>query len=83
MIFSEKHLRRLANIPESISINTIMDAINSIGFEVEQIINFNNVDQIKFGKVLEVSKNPHSAKLNVCQIHTIQTAAQNVKMVVL
>lgn len=84
MIFSEKHLRRLANIPESISINTIIDAINSIGFEVEQIINFNHVDQIKFGKVLEVSKNPHSAKLNVCQIQfndqirTIQTAAQNV-----
>ena len=85
MIFSEKHLRHLANLPNTISLDQIVNAINSIGFEVENVTNFHHVEGIKFGKVLTVSKNPNSEKLNVCQIQfndrirTIQTAAQNVK----
>ena len=85
MIFSEKHLRHLANLPSTISLDQIINAINSIGFEVESVANFHHVEGIKFGKVLAVSKNPNSEKLNVCQIQfndrirTIQTAAQNVK----
>lgn len=85
MIFSENKLREIANIDSSITLDEVVKAINSIGFEVESVEKFNKNKGIKFGHVLEVYKNPNSNKLNVCKIQfddgerIIQTAAQNVK----
>lgn len=85
MFFSERKLRELANIDDIIKSNEIVDAINSIGFEVEQVINFNKNKGLKFGHVLSTSKNPNSDKLTVCEVEfndkkrVIQTAATNVE----
>lgn len=85
MIFSENKLRQMANIPNSITTEQIVNAINSIGFEVESVSQFNKNKGLKFGYVLSTKKNPNSKKLNICEIkfddqtRIIQTAAQNVK----
>ena len=85
MFFSETKLRQLANLEEHIKIEDIVNAINSIGFEVEGVTKFNSVENVKFGHVINTYKNPNSEKLTVCEIEfndkkrTIQTAAKNVK----
>lgn len=85
MFFSEYKLRELANIDKKITIEEIVKAINSIGFEVEGVSNFKFVENIKFGHVLKTYPNPESEKLTVCEIQfsdknrIIQTAAKNVK----
>ncbi|MBX4209924.1 MAG: phenylalanine--tRNA ligase subunit beta, partial [Mollicutes bacterium PWAP] len=84
MLFSYNKLIELANLkatPEEVS-----SAITSIGFEVEGIENFSKVEGIKFGKVLELSKNPNDNKLTVVKImfdngnKIIQTTATNLKL---
>ena len=85
MFFSEYKLRELANIDKKITTEEIVKAINSIGFEVEDVFKFNFVENIKFGHVLKTYPNPESEKLTVCEIkfadkiRIIQTAAKNVK----
>ncbi|MBD5422964.1 MAG: phenylalanine--tRNA ligase subunit beta [Mycoplasma sp.] len=85
MFFSETKLRQLANLEGHIKIEDIVNAINSIGFEVEGVTKFNSVENVKFGHVINTYKNPNSEKLTVCEIEfndkkrTIQTAAKNVK----
>lgn len=84
MQYSFNKLKELANLPKNTSIDDVNKAINSIGFEVEEFYPFTNVKGIKFGKVIETSKNPNGEKLTVCRIQfsdkerTIQTTATNV-----
>lgn len=86
MLFSFKKIIELANLPKTLTIEEVSEAITSIGFEVESIKNFTNVKGIKFGKILSVEKNPNSDKLNVCHLEfsdkkrIIQTTADNVKV---
>lgn len=85
MFFSENKLRKLANLSDKITTSDIVNAINSIGFEVEEVNSFCKVENIKFGKVIKTYPNPNSNKLTVCEIEfsdklrTIQTTAKNVK----
>ena len=82
MIFSYIELKRI--IDKEIKIERMIDAINSIGFEVEKIDKFNDLKNVKFGKILKINKNPNADKLNVCEIEfsdkkrIIQTNAENV-----
>ncbi|NQZ66227.1 MAG: phenylalanine--tRNA ligase subunit beta [Mycoplasmatales bacterium] len=84
MLFSFKELKRLANLPDKIGLNDVVKAINSIGFEVESTKKFADVEGIKFGEILKVSKNPNGDNLYVCEINfndkkrIIQTTADNV-----
>lgn len=84
MIFSELKLRELAGIKKTISTKQILDALNSIGFEVESCQAFTNLADLKFGFVEKVYKNPNSDNLYVCEIlfddkkRIIQTNATNV-----
>lgn len=85
MLFSENKLRELASLNKTIKTKEILNAINSIGFEVESCKKISDVQGIKFGHVLETYKNEKSDKLNVCLIEfedkkrVIQTTANNVK----
>lgn len=85
MFFSENKLRKLANLNDKITTSDIVNAINSIGFEVEEVNSFCKIENIKFGKVIKTYPNPNSNKLTVCEIEfsdkvrTIQTTAKNVK----
>ena len=86
MKFSLLKLRELANLPkDKISNDEIVTAINSLGFEVEEVTKFADVEGLRFGKVLQTSKNENSNKLTICKIkfddkeRTIQTTATNVK----
>ena len=86
MKFSLIKLRELANLSkEKYSLEQITTAINSLGFEVEEVTKFADVEGIKFGKVIQTSKNENSNKLTICRIkfddkeRTIQTTATNVK----
>ncbi|MGZ9428810.1 phenylalanine--tRNA ligase subunit beta [Mycoplasma sp. 1012] len=85
MIFSYKKLRQLANLDAKITLENVLEAINSIGFEVESYQKFNNIEGVKFGRIKNIYKNPNADKLNVCEIEfadkdrVIQTVATNVK----
>ncbi len=86
MIFSYKELKRLASLDGSIKLADVTNAINSLGFEVENEIPFGNVAGIKFGKVLTLEKNPNADTLNVAKLEfddkerTIQTNANNLSV---
>lgn len=86
MIFSYKHLKKMANLNKKITHINVVEAINSIGFEVESVKNLNNVKGIKFGKILNIYKNENSDNLTVCEVlfndktRTIQTTAKNMEI---
>ncbi|WGI36302.1 phenylalanine--tRNA ligase subunit beta [Mesomycoplasma lagogenitalium] len=85
MLFSFNKLKEIANLDINISILDVVNAINSIGFEVEEYKKLNEIKGIKFGHILNIYKNPNTNKLNVCEIEfndkirIIQTNADNVK----
>ncbi|AXE60887.1 phenylalanine--tRNA ligase subunit beta [[Mycoplasma] phocae] len=85
MLFSYKTLCRLANL-ENVSIEKVVSAINSIGFEVEEYHKFADVEGIKLCHVIKAYKNPNADRLTVCEIEfadgshsIIQTTATNMK----
>ena len=84
MLFSYKELKRLANLNKETTLKQVVNAINSIGFEVEKTQSFANVEGIKFGKIIEIYQNPNADNLKICEIQfddqkrTIQTNATNV-----
>ncbi|MCU4117184.1 phenylalanine--tRNA ligase subunit beta [Mycoplasma zalophi] len=85
MLFSYTKLKKLANLSDDISVEEVVGAINSIGFEVEEYKPFTDLEGLKFGHVLKTYKNPNADLLTVCEIEfedkvrIIQTNAQNVK----
>ncbi|QJR44116.1 phenylalanine--tRNA ligase subunit beta [Mycoplasma miroungirhinis] len=85
MLFSYTKLKKLANLDNHISIENVVNAINSIGFEVESYQPFTDLEGLQFGHVLKTYKNPNADLLTVCEIQfadkirTIQTNAKNVK----
>ena len=85
MLFSENKLRELASLRKNIKTEEILNAINSIGFEVESCKKISDVHGIKFGHILKTYKNIKSNNLNVCEIEfedknrIIQTTASNVR----
>ncbi|MBU4692349.1 phenylalanine--tRNA ligase subunit beta [Mycoplasma zalophi] len=85
MLFSYTKLKKLANLSDDISVEEVVGAINSIGFEVEEYKPFTDLEGLKFGHVLKTYKNPNADLLTVCEIdfedkiRIIQTNAQNVK----
>ena len=68
MIFSYKELKRLANLTPKTTLEEVNKAINTIGFEVDGTTSFGNVEGVKFGKILEITKNPNADNLHVCKI---------------
>ncbi len=51
-----------------ISTEEIAKTFNSIGLEVDKIVEYRVPQKIVFGKVLECEKHPDADKLNVCQV---------------
>ncbi|PZV99933.1 phenylalanine--tRNA ligase subunit beta [Metamycoplasma auris] len=85
MIFSYKNLCRLANL-KNVTIEQVVEGINSIGFEVEEYHKFADVEGIQLCHVLKVYKNPAADRLSVCEVEyadghkaIIQTTATNMK----
>lgn len=85
MLFSYKTLCKLANLKNH-SIEDVVNAINSIGFEVEEYHKFADVEGIKLCRVLKTYKNPQADRLTVCEVEygdghkaIIQTTATNMK----
>ncbi|MDJ1647350.1 hypothetical protein [Mycoplasma phocimorsus] len=84
MKFSINKLKELLK-NESLTNEEIVNAINDIGFEVEELIQPLKHKNIKFCKVLSVSKNPNGERLNVCEVkfnngqRVIQTTDNSVK----
>ncbi|OKL23884.1 phenylalanine--tRNA ligase subunit beta [Metamycoplasma hominis] len=83
MLFSYKKIVKLANITDK-SVEEVVGAINSIGFEVEEYHKFLDAEGMKFCHVLKAYKNPNSDRLTVCEVEfgngnhsIIQTNATN------
>ncbi|QSF13675.1 phenylalanine--tRNA ligase subunit beta [Mycoplasma sp. Mirounga ES2805-ORL] len=81
MIISLKELNKfMSDIKLDVNIEKV---INSIGYEVESITKFSDVEGVKIGKVLDVSKNENSKNLWIVKLQTkdgettIQTTATN------
>ena len=81
MIFSYKKLKELANLTTDVKLEDVLNAINSIGFEVEGTTLFGDVQGMKFGLIEKTYTNPEADGLTVCEIkfddkqRTIQTTA--------
>lgn len=81
MIISLKELNKY--IPHKKLDASIKDDINNLGFEVESIEKFGDVQGIKFAKILEVEKNPNADSLYIAKLQTndsiiqVQTSASN------
>ncbi|CRH45518.1 phenylalanyl-tRNA synthetase subunit beta [Chlamydia trachomatis] len=85
MLFSYKTLCKLANL-KTVTIEDVVEAINSIGFEVEEYHKFSDIEGIKICHVLKTYKNPQADRLTVCEVQygdghkaIIQTTATNMK----
>ncbi|MBW6488708.1 phenylalanine--tRNA ligase subunit beta [Sulfurimonas sp.] len=52
----------------SISTDKLLKKLNSIGLEVDSVVNNKVPEKIVFGRVVECVKHPEADKLNVCQV---------------
>jgi len=84
MIVTRKWLEEFINL-EGISTKQIVEALNSIGQEVEAVKEIRIADKVVIGYVEECEKHPDADKLNVCKVNIgnevvqIVCGAKNVK----
>ena len=68
MIVTRKWLEEFINL-EDISTQQIVEALNSIGQEVEAVKDIRIADKVVVGYVEECEKHPNADKLNVCKVN--------------
>ncbi len=84
MIITKSWLNEFINIEDK-SADELAKTLNSIGLEVDRIVNYTIPSKIVFGHILECEKHPDADKLNVCKvdvgtaIHQIVCGAANVR----
>ncbi|MCF6340604.1 MAG: phenylalanine--tRNA ligase subunit beta [Sulfurimonas sp.] len=67
MIITRSWLSEWINL-DGITTDELAKTFNSIGLEVDRIVNYNVPKKIIFGKVLECQKHPNADKLNICKV---------------
>lgn len=67
MIITRSWLEEWINLSD-ISTAEIIKTFNSIGLEVDRLVEYRVPSKIIFGKILECEKHPNADKLNVCQV---------------
>lgn len=50
------------------NINRLESILNSIGLEIEEIIKFNNSDNVVIGEILSITKPREGVKVNLCEV---------------
>ena len=84
MIITKSWLNEFINVEDK-SAEELAKTLNSIGLEVDRVVEYNIPPKIVFGHVLECEKHPDADKLNVCKvdvgtaIHQIVCGAANVR----
>ena len=84
MIITKSWLNEFINIEDK-SAEELAKTLNSIGLEVDKVIEYKIPPKIVFGHVLECEKHPDADKLNVCKVdvgsavHQIVCGAANVR----
>lgn len=85
MLLSRKLLAKINENFSNINNNDLTSALNSIGVEVEQIIENKVHPNLKLGKLINVQQHPETEKLSVCEVvvenkkYTIVCGAPNLK----
>ncbi len=69
MIVTRTWLNNFIDISE-VSDDTLYEALNSIGLEVDSIKTYTVPEKIVVGRIISCEKHPDADKLNVCQIDT-------------
>ena len=71
---------------ENITVNRLCEALVSVGFEVEEVIELGReISNVVVGEIISMEKHPDADKLKVCRVDVgkevlqIVTAATNVK----
>ena len=67
MIITKSWLNEWIEI-EDIATDVIAKTLNSIGLEVDRLVEYRMPKKVVFGKVLSCEKHPDADKLNVCQV---------------
>lgn len=86
MLLSRKLLSRINENFSNINNDDLTSALNSIGVEVEQIIENKVHPNLKLGKLISIRQHPEAEKLNVCEVvidnkkYTIVCGAPNLKI---
>ncbi|MCR8613120.1 MAG: phenylalanine--tRNA ligase subunit beta [Mycoplasma sp.] len=68
MKYSLNAIRKFVNIPKQTTDEEIMDALNSIGFEIEGFENKNFNKKTAYGKIVKCVKHPNADKLLLLEI---------------
>ena len=85
MLLSRKLLTKINENFSNINNQDLTSALNSIGVEVEQIIENKVHPNLKLGKLINVKQHPETEKLNICEVvvenkkYTIVCGAPNLK----
>ncbi|MDI4567611.1 MAG: hypothetical protein E7Y34_00790 [Mycoplasma sp.] len=67
MIFSINKLKELANLQQSPEV--IIETLISLGFEIESSVVMPEVENLKFGQIIEIKKNPNASNLWICHVN--------------
>jgi phenylalanyl-tRNA synthetase beta chain len=84
MIITKSWLNEFVDIKDK-SAQDLAKTLNSIGLEVDRVVEYKVPEKIVFGRVLECEKHPDADKLNVCKVdignvvHQIVCGAANVR----
>ena len=84
MIITKSWLNEFINVEDK-SAEELAKTLNSIGLEVDRIVEYKIPSKIVFGHVLECEKHPDADKLNICKVdvgtavHQIVCGASNVR----
>lgn len=84
MIITKSWLNEFVDIKDK-SADELAKTLNSIGLEVDRVVEYKIPEKIVFGHVLECEKHPDADKLNVCKVdightvHQIVCGAANVR----
>lgn len=70
MLLSKKIMSNFIKEIENVENQKIVDALNSIGAEVESVKCFPKIDYLRIGKLINIKKHPHDDKLTVCSVQT-------------
>lgn len=75
MIITKSWLNEFINIEDK-SAQDLAKTLNSIGLEVDRVVEYKIPEGIVFGYVLECEKHPDADKLNVCKVNTGTSVCQ-------
>ncbi len=69
MFISKKQLSRFLET-EAVTTDQLVEALTNLAYEVEQVIKYDNISGVKFGKIISCIKHPNADTLSLLEVDT-------------